>query len=49
MVAAPSFAVMVIGFEIVIVSALEPAVLIKIVPRGLTALVPSANVWKGLA
>jgi hypothetical protein len=47
MVAAPSLAVIVMGFEMVMVSELEPAVLMKMVPPALTAFIPAARVLKG--
>jgi hypothetical protein len=47
MVAAPSLALMVMGFEMVMVSELEPAVLMIMVPPVLTPLTPLARVLKG--
>ena len=46
-VAAPSLAVMVIGLVMVMVSALDPPVMMKTVPPKVTALVPWARVLKG--
>lgn len=45
----PSLAVMVMGFEMVMVSVLDPAVRMKIVPRLETALTPWAMVLKGVS
>jgi len=45
--AAPSLALIVIGLEMVLVSELEPAVLMKMVPPELTPLTPRAIVLKG--
>ena len=47
MVAAPPMTMMLIGLEMVMVSELEPAVLMIMVPYALTALVPPARVLKG--